>query len=289
MKYKKALIITTVIIFVIVIAVAVWIYIKGEENAIDFDFSMEDEENLFFSNDEEELEESKKNNTDYVSLLSEEAKADDYSWVIGQHVFTFKKPELYGLELKILADRQHDVEDGFLYTKCKVRVTDSTVTKVNVEKFYDDKNQIEILDENRKPKTEFENGETIVFKCPEDTDFSVVEYKFTVEFLHDNKKYKVFATPGLTIYYQRYGKVEAYFNVPGTEERWKDGTVRFDRIFPGYEKTQFICTSNTGLYGHVTYLNVPVGQYKLTKVIDGKDVESETFEIKPAETTTVEF
>ena len=128
MKYKKALIITTVIIFVIVIAVAVWIYIKGEENAIDFDFSMEDEENLFFSNDEEELEESKKNNTDYVSLLSEEAKADDYSWVIGQHVFTFKKPELYGLELKILADRQHDVEDGFLYTKCKVRVTDSTVT-----------------------------------------------------------------------------------------------------------------------------------------------------------------
>ena len=290
MKYKKALIITTVIIFVIVIAVSVWIYLKGEENSVDFDFSMEDEANVFFSEDEEkELEDTGESKTDYISLSSEEAKADDYSLIADQQVYKFKKTELYGLELKILPDRQHDIEDGFLYTKCKVRVTDSTVTKVKVEKFYDEKNQIEILDENRKPKTEFENGETIVFKCPEDIDLSVVEYKFIIDFTHNGKKYKVSKMTWLGISYQDYGRIEATIYKSGTKDLWIGVNTRLDRIYPEYNKTKLIGEVESGRDGKIIFINVPVGQYKLTKVVDGKDIESKTFEVKPAETTTVAF
>ena len=291
MKSKKILILLIVILIAIIaIIISTKFISSNKENKIDADYSAENSTDVYLSETEEdEIGNTVTDNADYVSLLSEEAKTDEYSLAIKKYEYTFKKPELYGLKLKILADRQHNVEDGFLYTECRVRVDDSTVKKVKIEKFYDDKNQIEFLDKNKNPKSEFENGETIVIKCPDDIDFSVVDYKFIVEFEHNRKTYKVSVTTGLVTYFQHYGRVEATFYKPGTKDLWIGGQVRFDKIFPEYNKTELVGDAEVGRDGKVIFTNVPIGQYKLTKVIDGKDVESKTFEIKTAETTTVEF
>lgn len=287
---SKRLLILLIIILIVIIAIVIFskVSLSNEEDNVDVDYSAENSIDVYLlENEDEEINEN--NNTNYVPILSEEAKADEYSLAIKKYEYTFKKPELHGLKLKILNDRQHNIEDGFLYTECRVRVDDSIIKKVQIEKFYDDKNQIEFLDKNKNTKSEFENGETIVIKCPDNTDFSVVDYKFTVEFVHNGKTYKSSVTTGLVTYFERYGRVEATFYKPGTKDLLIGGQVRFDKIFPEYNKIEFIGDSKTGRDGKVIFTNVPVGQYKLTKVINGNDVESKTFEIKPAETTTVEF
>lgn len=288
MKNKKMLIVVVLLIIIVIATIIfIGIYIKNQNKKVDYDFSLESEENVFFT-DEEEIEEDIEENLDYISATSEEEKDENNSILMRQFTYTFKKPELYGKKLKINVDETY-IDGEYLYTDCFIRVTDSLVTNVKIEKIYDDKNQIEFLDENRNSKTEFENGEKIIIKCPETVDLTYVEYKITIEFIYNNEKYKVSVTQGLPVSDPYVGSIEATFYENGTKDLWIGGEVSLYRVLEEQNRTKLIGTSETGTDGKIKYYMVPIGIYKFTKIVDENEIESGTFEVKRHETTTVEF
>lgn len=260
--------------------------IKIQEEKIDYDFSMQSEEEVFFNLDE--LENAEIPQSEYVSTNSENEKDEDYAVTMREYTYTIKKPELYGKQLKINVDEPFWNEDGNLYTNCTVRVSDALVTKCVIEKQFDDsENQVEFLDADKNPKSEFENGEMIIAKCPEEADFSYVDYKITVEFVYNNEKYKVAVVQGLPVSDPDVGRIEATFYKSGTDELLIGSEIKLERIVE--DKSYLITKIESGTDGRIEYYMVPVGNYKLIKEVDGEEIESQIFEVKEGEKTKIEF
>ena len=285
---KKKLIIAFAILIIFIVAIIIFIkvYIENQNGNVDYDFSLESEENVFFTNEEEE--EKIGENLDYISATSEEEKDENNSILMRKYTYTFKKPELYGKKLEINADETY-IDGEYLYTDLSIRITDAFVTNVKIEKIYDNKNQIEFLDENKNPKTEFENGEKIVIKCPEIVDLTYVEYKINIEFVYNNEKYKIAVTQGLPVSDPYVGSIEATFYEEKSEDLLIGGEISLYRVIEEQDRTKLIGTIETGTDGKIKYYMVPIGIYKFIKIVDGHEIESDTFEVKKYETTNIEF
>ena len=115
-------------------------------------------------------------------------------------------------------------------------------------------------------------------------------FKFNITFEYNNKIYKISKKVKLYLYTPDYvGRIVATFLSPETGDVWKDGTVRLDRVHEKAGEINFIGNVETGIDGKITYYNVPIGTYRLTKMIDGKEIESRTVEVKTGEISTIEF
>lgn len=286
-KILKILLIVIAIIAIISIIVYRGEYIKKENEKIDYDYSQEDESEVFFDKDEGY---STPEETETIETMSEEEKKEIYSLSTTQYSYRIKRPELYGKEFKITLE-EAVIEDGYRYCRCKVRITDSFITKCKIEAIYDDKNQVEFLDENKNPKDEFLNGESIIIKCPDKVDLTFLEYKVIVEFKNNDNNYKIAKTTSLDITDPRRGRIEATFYEPGTKNIFVGGKVRLDRIIVEQNNRirEIDIATPIKSSGKVIFTNVPVGRYKLTKIINGQDIESKEFYVSIATTTTVEF
>lgn len=207
MKNKKKTIL--LIIFIIASIICTIKLRKIYDDKIDYDFSMESKENLFFSDEQDDKEEFKEN-PNYISTISEQEKDENNAISMRKFTYVFKKPELYTNKLKINVDETY-IDGEYLYTECSIRITDSFVTGVEIEKIYDEKNQIEFLDKNRNLKKEFKNGEKIVVKCPRKIDLTYVEYKIKIEFIYNNEKYKICVNEMLPVSAPYMGSIDASF------------------------------------------------------------------------------
>lgn len=283
---KKTILLILFVILIISIIICTIKLRKMYDDKIDYDFSMESNEDLFFG-DEENYKEEIKEKPNYISTISEQEKAENNSITMSQFKYVFKKPELYGKELKINVDETY-IDGEYLYTECLIRITDSLVTSVEIEKIYDEKNQIEFLDENKNSKKEFKNGEKIVVKCPRKIDLTYVEYKIKIEFIYNNEKYKICVNEKLPISEPYVGIIDASFY--DDESKLLIGeNVKLYRILEEQNREILLGTIQTGTDGKVKYYKVPVGKYKFVKIINGKEIESDFFEVKRNETTYIEF
>ena len=289
MKLKKIIIyIITIILLIGMIGIIIQTLIEKSTEQIDYDFSKEDEDDVFFTIDEELDLEKDLYSPDHIETISQNEKDEIYSLAIYDKNYIFKKPELYGKELKINSDEGYS-KDDYECTKCTIRITDSLITKINIEKLYDDNNQMEILDMNYNPKTEFENSESFLLRCPDDVDLSDIRYKITIEFENDNKKYKVCKTIRVPVSDPSVGRIEATFYEPGTKNILKNGKVKLAKILEKQNITSDIIASETGTSGKVNFTNIPIGKYKLIKILENGQREEKIIEVKKATTTTVEF
>lgn len=284
MKNKKKTIL--LIIFIIASIICTIKVKKVYDDKIDYDFSMESKENLFFLDEEDDNEEIEEKPS-YISTISEQEKNENNSISVSQFTYVFKKPELYTNKLKINVDKSY-IDGEYLYTDCYIRITDSFVTSVEIEKIYDEKNQIEFLDENKNSKTEFKNGEKIVIKCPRKIDLTYVEYKIKIEFIYNNEKYKISINEKLPASDPYRGSIEASFY--GEDSKLLIGeNVKLYKILEEQNRVILLGTTQTGTDGKIKYYMVPVGKYKFVKIINGKEIESDLFEVKRSETAYVEF
>lgn len=284
MKNKKKTIL--LIIFIIASIICTIKVKKVYDDKIDYDFSMESKENLFFL-DEEDDNEKIEEKPSYISTISEQEKNENNSISVSQFTYVFKKPELYTNKLKINVDKSY-IDGKYLYTDCYIRITDSFVTSVEIEKIYDEKNQIEFLDENKNSKTEFKNGEKIVIKCPRKIDLTYVEYKIKIEFIYNNEKYKISINEKLPASDPYRGSIEASFY--GEDSKLLIGeNVKLYKILEEQNRVILLRTTQTGTDGKIKYYMLPVGKYKFVKIINGKEIESDLFEVKRSETAYVEF
>ena len=283
---KKTILLILFVILIISIIICTIKLRKMYDDKIDYDFSMESNEDLFFG-DEENYKGEIKEKLNYISTISEQEKAENNSITMSQFKYVFKKPELYGKELKINVDETY-IDGEYLYTECLIRITDSLVTSVEIEKIYDEKNQIEFLDENKNSKTEFKNGEKIVIKCPRKIDLTYVEYKIKIEFIYNNEKYKISINEKLPASDPYRGSIEASFY--GEDSKLLIGeNVKLYKILEEQNRVILLGTTQTGTDGKIKYYMVPVGKYKFVKIINGKEIESDLFEVKRSETAYVEF
>ena len=90
MKNKKILIIVLTIILLALLATITIAIIKIQEEKIDYDFSMQSEEEVFFNLDE--LENAEIPQSEYVSTNSENEKDEDYAVTMREYTYTIKKP-----------------------------------------------------------------------------------------------------------------------------------------------------------------------------------------------------
>lgn len=283
---KKTILLILFVILIISIIICIIKLSEMYEDKIDYDFSMESKEDLFFE-DEEDNNEKFKENLNYISTISEQEKKENNSISMRQFTYVFKKQELYGNELKINVDETY-IDGEYLYTECLIRITDSFVTSVEIGKIYDEKNQIEFLDENKNTKKEFKNGEKIVVKCPRNTDLTYVEYNIKIEFIYNNEKYKICVNKGLPVSDPYVGAIDASFYDEDSKLLIREN-VKLYRILEEQNRTILIGNNHTGTEGKIKYYMVPVGKYKFVKIINGKEIESSFFEVKRHETTYIEF
>ena len=144
------------------------------------------------------------------------------------------------------------------------------------------------MDENKNSKKEFKNGEKIVVKCPRNTDLTYVEYKIKIEFIYNNEKYKICVNKGLPVSSPYVGTIDATFYDENSKLLIGEN-VKLYRILEEQNREILLGTIQTGTDGKIKFYMVPIGKYKFVKVINGKETESDFFEVKKHEATYIEF
>ena len=69
----------------------------------------------------------------------------------------------------------------------------------------------------------------------------------------------------------------------------KNGKVKLAKILEKQNITSDIIASETGTSGKVNFTNIPIGKYKLVKILENGQREEKIIEVKKETTTTVEF
>lgn len=224
-------------------------------------------------------------------LYGDEYKKERDAVFTDEKTFILLRDELNGLKL-IFTVNSPGYYDDKVKIDCAVRISNAFIKEYTIEKMYDEKNVVKIMDSNENVKTEFKDGERFYLEIDKDKYTADELYKFYITFEYNDKTYKISKTVDLDVFSTiGSGRIEATFYSPdNVDELWIKGKVKLEGLRGNTDEVKnYIGFVRTGSDGKITYYNVPKGRYKLTKIQNKEDVDSKIVEVKVGEITEVEF
>ncbi len=256
--------------------------------------------NTFFVNADRELSEEereeikqryqegiKKNpEEDYGRLYSDQQKKEENVSLTRTYQYVLLKEDLKENKLSFVTSEQK-FKDQYYYTRYAVRITDAYILEYQVEAV--DEN-VTILNAKGEVTNTFYQGEEFYIKTAEDYT-GYTKYLFTITFKYQDQIYKISkeAYFSAIIGDVGLGSIEATFYDPATGEIAVGERIRLDSVVHQTGEKIKNGSVESGTDGKIKFYNVPVGKYAFTRLVDGKEVSSEVFEVKKGETTLVDF